>query len=810
MRDARWVRTVLAMLVVVATASATATAAATEPTDAAPADPPAGPGADVAIDLAGESGAPTGEATGGPSGAVTCNAWVRDGGVDAADRGAKATPFATLGYALSRAAAGLHTLCIPAGALLTLQGGGEEIARGSTVLAGDPAATLATRPRLRGQLTVTGNNVTVRGVEVTHTTRFASTIRLWGDDVSLFDSAVRATQGTCVEVGYLDANVVPVDNAGSARVPHKVHDVVIRDNDIGPCANAGTHPGDPFLSSWECNYSGLPGIYSQWVEGLDITGNYIHDTALRGVQLYPKNDLVRVENNLFRRNSIAVNIGTAGEEDDDPNDDDDLARSLHQATRISVQGNVLAEQNSSQLAALYPNMRGPAVSPAGGTCASNKFLASNPPSYTVDDEATLYAQMQPPQVPVGVTVTGNCGTDARRHPDDPANGFVWSANTLATPLFVSAQDPHQTPNPCGALGPVALRSENVDPPPVLHSVELPEGVITDRNITLRTSASADAFEMRIANDDEAFGPWRAYLPDEPWTLSGAASQTKQVRVQVRDTAGQVSEIRTDTVTLRPTHDLSGDTYSDLLVRRTSDQQLRLYRGTSSGGLATPTASMTGSWAIFNRVIVTADWNGDDRTDVIARVGPGQTGSGQLRLYPGNNAGGLGTGTTIGTGWGTFPSIVAPGDFNGDGNADLLAVKGNGTLWLYPGNGTGSFRASSQIGTSTAFGAYTLYTPGDFDRDGAVDLIVRRSDGVLLLGRGNGRGGFRGAFTQIGTGWSTLTVVGAGDMNRDMFPDLVARKANGTLWVYRGNGTGGFNGSYQIGTSTAWGIFDVLA
>lgn len=808
MRGARSARMVLAVAVVVAVATAgTPTAGAEETGETA------GAHAASVVGLAAEGATPAGtEAIGGPAGAVSCNAWVRDGGVDAVGRGSEASPYATLTYALGRAQAGLHTLCLPAGSSLTMQSGGETIARSNTVLAGDPAATLTTRPRVLGRLTVTGNDVTVRGVEVIHRTRFASTVRLWGDRVSLFDSAVRATQGTCVEVGFLNEDAVPEDNAGDGLVPHKVHDVVVRDNDIGPCANAGINPGDPFLSTWQCNYSGLPGIYSQWAERLDITGNYIHDTALRGVQLYPKNDQVLVENNLFRRNSVAVNIGTSGGAPS--------VRATHQATQITVRGNIFAEQTSAQLAATYPNLRGPAVAPPGGTCfkpddptVQNQFLVANPPGYTVDDEATLYSRMAPTQVPVTVNVTNNCGVDARRHPDDPADGFVWTDNHPdRTPKFRSDVDPHQTAETeCAAFGPIPLRPD-VGAPPVLHSITLlPGDVIKDRNVMLRLRASAGVVDMRLANDDEPLGPWRVYLPDnEPWTLSGSASQTKRVRIQLRDFAGQVSPVYTATATLRPPHDLSGDTYADLLVRRTSDKQMRLYRGTASGQLATPTASMTGSWAIFDRIMVTEDFNGDDRSDVIVRVGPGRSDSGNLRLYPGDNAGGLGASRVIGTGWSSFSSIVAPGDFDGDDQPDLLGVKANGTLWLYPGNGTGTFRTPTQIGTSTGFGALTLYAPGDFDNNGRADLMVRRSDGVMLLGSGDGRGGFNGAFRQIGTGWSNLTVVGTGDTNRDAFPDVVARKANGTLWVYRGTHSGNFNGSYQLGTSTTWGSVDVLA
>ena len=49
------------------------------------------------------------------------------------------------------------------------------------------------------------------------------------------------------------------------------------------------------------------------------------------------------------------------------------------------------------------------------------------------------------------------------------------------------------------------------------------------------------------------------------------------------------------------------------------------------------------------------------------------------------------------GWDVFDTIVGRGDWNGDGRTDLLARKADGSLWLYPGNGSGGFLSPSQVG-----------------------------------------------------------------------------------------------------------------
>jgi hypothetical protein len=61
----------------------------------------------------------------------------------------------------------------------------------------------------------------------------------------------------------------------------------------------------------------------------------------------------------------------------------------------------------------------------------------------------------------------------------------------------------------------------------------------------------------------------------------------------------------------------------------------------------------------------ADWSGDQRADVLA-----VDAAGKLLMYRGTGAGALapGGGLAIGTGWGGFTALLAPGD----GRPDLLA------------------------------------------------------------------------------------------------------------------------------------------
>ncbi|MFP3599703.1 FG-GAP repeat domain-containing protein, partial [Chryseobacterium sp. SIMBA_029] len=91
-------------------------------------------------------------------------------------------------------------------------------------------------------------------------------------------------------------------------------------------------------------------------------------------------------------------------------------------------------------------------------------------------------------------------------------------------------------------------------------------------------------------------------------------------------------------------------------------------------------SMGTGWNTLNLIVPTKDFNGDGRSDILARDT-----SGVLWLYPGNGAGGLQTRVQAGTGWTAMTMVVAPGDFNGDGKSDLLARDSSGGLRLYAGN-----------------------------------------------------------------------------------------------------------------------------
>lgn len=180
-----------------------------------------------------------------------------------------------------------------------------------------------------------------------------------------------------------------------------------------------------------------------------------------------------------------------------------------------------------------------------------------------------------------------------------------------------------------------------------------------------------------------------------------------------------------------------------------------------------------------------DFDGDGNADVLARDH-----GGNLWLHAGDGAGGWVPARLVGTGWNIMTAILMPGDFDGDGNADVLARNSGGRLILYPGNGAGGWRTPVQVGSGWNI-MRSIIGPGDFNGDGNVDVLAVDSSYRMILYPGNGRGGWLGP-VQVGSGWGIMTaVIGPGDFNGDGAVDLLARASGGALYLYPGNGSGGW-------------------
>lgn len=238
-----------------------------------------------------------------------------------------------------------------------------------------------------------------------------------------------------------------------------------------------------------------------------------------------------------------------------------------------------------------------------------------------------------------------------------------------------------------------------------------------------------------------------------------------------------------------TAEWDGDWNNDILARNPATGDLLLYRGTGHGPLVQGGTVIGTGWNVFSTLDTVGDWNGDGAADVLAcRIG-----TGDLWLYPGDGKGGWRPWSVVGVGFQGMSTLIGPGDFDGDQRPDLIAVEyATGNMYLYPGNGRGGFLPARQIGA----GWYVMsigFSPGDFNGDGNSDILaVEYRTGYLWLYPGDGHGGWLPR-VRVGDGWNLASAVfSAGDFNGDGTSDVLFVEARtGYLWLYPGDGHGGW-------------------
>lgn len=231
-------------------------------------------------------------------------------------------------------------------------------------------------------------------------------------------------------------------------------------------------------------------------------------------------------------------------------------------------------------------------------------------------------------------------------------------------------------------------------------------------------------------------------------------------------------------------DFNGDGKMDLAITNGSGN-VSILIGNGLGGFSTPTNFIVGT-SPFS--IISADFNGDGKLDLATA----NLNSFNISILLGNGLGGFGTATNFSVGgtW-TNPQSIISADFNGDGKLDIVTANYIGdNVSVLLGNGLGSFSAPTffTVGTGPVF-LITIDFNGDGNLDLAVDNYISNNLSILL---GNGLGSFSTP-TILASGlypWSITT----GDFNGDGKKDLATANLNNNnnVSIYVGNGLGNFS------------------
>lgn len=247
-------------------------------------------------------------------------------------------------------------------------------------------------------------------------------------------------------------------------------------------------------------------------------------------------------------------------------------------------------------------------------------------------------------------------------------------------------------------------------------------------------------------------------------------------------------------------DLNSDDLPDCVLVTYSNQVLvALGQGDGTFASLTPIHSqMTGAV-----LVETEDVDQDGNVDVIV------FGSGNLGILLNQGDGQFRLGGQYAGGYGIFQQPV-PKDFNQDGIVDIAWLDyTNGVVGLYAGRGNGSFAAARPVypvepdGPTWANNTQVI-TSADWNGDGNADVLAYKwphaaagGPADLVSGINDGAGNFSfqlalpaGKMQELASRYGAIIVENAtADFNNDRLPDLIFRTQNGlSVLLAKGDGT----------------------
>jgi hypothetical protein len=303
-------------------------------------------------------------------------------------------------------------------------------------------------------------------------------------------------------------------------------------------------------------------------------------------------------------------------------------------------------------------------------------------------------------------------------------------------------------------------------------------VLVAHSCVSKTNCNTGVVGVLLGDGNAGFQPFKTYSSGGSWTYS--------IRIA----------------------DLNGDGHPDLVVANQigdaccSQGSVGVLLGNGDGTFQPPVAYHSAGWGA--QWVAIGDINGDHHPDVIVANFCGGALDCGVGVLIGNGDGTFQPAVPYASG-GHNAYAVLIAELNADGKPDLVvsntcvdgACTTNGTVGVLSGNGDGTFQPSVTYDAGARYpGSLAM---GDFDGDGNPDLVMTGCpEGTYCYGqlgvlRGNGDGSFQPA-TNYNLGGIDTRCVAVGDLNDDGKPDVVVAIRNkssdsniGALGVLLNNG-----------------------
>ncbi|GIW53238.1 MAG: hypothetical protein KatS3mg081_2593 [Gemmatimonadales bacterium] len=236
-------------------------------------------------------------------------------------------------------------------------------------------------------------------------------------------------------------------------------------------------------------------------------------------------------------------------------------------------------------------------------------------------------------------------------------------------------------------------------------------------------------------------------------------------------------------------DVDGDGDVDLLVQDRDGLTITVYLNDGAGGF-TPGSTFLTADLVYGAALVDVDADGD--LDFVAPASP------QLVVYKNDGSGGFTQSSSL-TVCGTANNPldeVAPADFDGDGDLDLVAKCYNtNVLYLLRNDGNGMFTLNLALDLGIGLNGLAV---GDFDGDGDPDVSLSGPDAGTLVTVNNDGAGTLTAWNSINVGSLYPQIQVARDLDRDGDLDIaVAKTGSANVAILANDGGGGFTVSSHV-------------